>query len=210
MQDKVPAILFSGPNGEKQGTALANVLFGKVNPGGHLSFTWYKNDSQLPAMGNYNLTPDQTGGLGRTYQYFTGTPTYPFGYGLSYSSFKYGQIQVSDKHSNGDQNVQVSFTVKNTGKTAGSTVAQLYVATPAIKYTGTDQLPDKRLRGFQKTRVLQPGQTQTIKLTVPVSDLSFYNSKQGKQVVYPGRYSFQVGPNSDTVALQRSVGSAAT
>ncbi len=72
-----PAIVFSGYNGESQGTALADVLFGKQNPSGHLDFTWYKDDSQLPAMSNYGLTPAATGGLGRTYQYFTGTPTYP-------------------------------------------------------------------------------------------------------------------------------------
>ena len=84
-QGDFPAIVFSGYNGESQGTALAQVLFGQVNPSGHLDFTWYKDDSQLPAIKNYGLTPSQTGGLGRTYMYFTGTPTYPFGYGLSYT-----------------------------------------------------------------------------------------------------------------------------
>ena len=86
--------MFSGYNGESQGTALAQVLFGEQNPSGHLDFTWYADDSQLPPMDNYGLTPSQTGGLGRTYMYFTGTPTYPFGYGLSYSRFAYSHVQV--------------------------------------------------------------------------------------------------------------------
>ncbi|MCX4722964.1 glycoside hydrolase family 3 C-terminal domain-containing protein [Streptomyces sp. NPDC090052] len=68
---------------------MANVLFGKQNPSGRLDFTWYKDESQLPAMSNYGLTPGATGGLGRTYQYFTGKPTYPFGYGSSYTTFSY-------------------------------------------------------------------------------------------------------------------------
>ena len=93
-QQDFPAIVFSGYNGESQGTALAQVLFGQQNPAGHLNFTWYANDSQLAAMDNYGLTPSQTGGLGRTYMYFTGTPTYPFGYGLSYSTFKYSHVDV--------------------------------------------------------------------------------------------------------------------
>src|SRR5207248_658909 len=82
-----PAIVFSGYNGESQGTALADVLFGKQNPSGHLNFTWYSDDSQLPDLKNYGLTPSQTGGIGRTYQYFTGTPAYPCAYLLSYSKF---------------------------------------------------------------------------------------------------------------------------
>ena len=74
-QSKFPAIVFSGYNGESQGTALADVLFGKQNPSGHLNFTWYTDDSQLPPISNYGITPGDTSGLGRTYLYFTGTPT---------------------------------------------------------------------------------------------------------------------------------------
>ncbi len=84
----------------EQVAALANVLFGKVSPAGHLSFTCYQDDSQLPAVSNYNLTPNETGGLGRTYQYVTGTPTYPFGYGLSYILFKYGKMNVTTRKTN--------------------------------------------------------------------------------------------------------------
>ncbi len=127
-QGDFPAIVFSGYNGESQGTALAQVLFGQVNPAGHLDFTWYKNNAQLPAITNYGLTPAQTSGLGRTYMYFTGAPAYPFGYGLSYTSFGYSNVTAGPAASPADGTVDVSFDVTNTGTVPGATVAQLYVA----------------------------------------------------------------------------------
>jgi beta-glucosidase len=129
VQGDFPAVLFSGYNGESQGTALADVLLGKQNPSAHLDFTWFKYDSQLPDMNNYGLTPSQTGGLGRTYQYFTGAPTHPFGYGLSYSTFKYANVMVDPKATTADAWVNVHFDVTNTGTAAGATVAQVYAAT---------------------------------------------------------------------------------
>jgi len=203
VQGKAPAVLFSGYNGESQGTALADVLFGRQNPSGHLNFTWYADDSQLPDMSNYNLTPAQTGGLGRTYQYFTGTPTYPFGYGLSYSTFSYSPATVDHSSVTADGAVNVSFTVTNTGKTAGATVAQLYVATP-FTVAGV-QLPTKRLAGFQKTKVLAPGAAQQITIPVKISDLSFWDGTAMKSVVYDGTYQFQVGSSASTIAATASV-----
>ena len=158
-QPDFPAILFSGYNGESQGDALADVLFGSQNPSGHLNFTWYSDDSQLPPISNYGLTAAATGGLGRTYMYFTGTPTYPFGYGLSYTTFKFSNLQVGQQSVTADGTVQVSFNVTNTGNTPGAAVPQLYVATPTS--LGSN-FPKKRLEGFQKTSVLNPGQTQTV------------------------------------------------
>ncbi|HEY1643313.1 MAG TPA: glycoside hydrolase family 3 C-terminal domain-containing protein [Streptosporangiaceae bacterium] len=197
-----PSIVFSGYNGESQGTALADVLFGKQDPSGHLDFTWYAGDSQLPDMQNYGLTPDQTGGLGRTYQYFTGTPTYPFGYGLSYTTFKYSAIQAAPQAVSANGTVNVGFNVTNTGTTAGATVAQLYAATP-FTVPGV-QLPARRLAGFRRTAVLQPGHTQHISLTVKVASLSFWDEQKLRQVVYDGPYQFGVGPDSgDIVASPR-------
>jgi beta-glucosidase-like glycosyl hydrolase len=198
VQNDFSSIVFSGYNGESQGTALAQVLFGQQNPSGHLDFTWYKDDSQLPAMENYGLTPSQTGGLGRTYMYFTGTPTYPFGYGLSYSTFAYSHVKVGPASSNADGTARVSFDVTNTGKVAGSTVAQLYVA-PKFTVPGI-QLPQKQVEGFQKTAVLAPGHSQHITLSVKMSALSQWDEQALKQVVYNGPYQFQVGPDSATVA----------
>jgi hypothetical protein len=203
VQGDFPSIVFSGYNGESQGTALADVLFGSQNPSGHLDFTWYAGDSQLPDMQNYGLTPSQTGGLGRTYQYFTGTPTYPFGYGLSYTKFQYSGVQVTPKQVTADGTVSVSFNVTNTGSSPGATVAQLYVATP-FKVPGVE-LPNKRLEGFQKTNVLRPGQSQHITLSVKVSDLSLWDEQALKEVVYDGPYQFQVGTDSANIVAAPEV-----
>ncbi|SDP00611.1 beta-glucosidase [Actinacidiphila guanduensis] len=193
-----PAIVFSGYNGESQGTALAQVLFGEQNPSGHLDFTWYAGDSQLPPMDDYGLTPSQTGGLGRTYQYFTGTPTYPFGYGLSYAHFAYSHVQVGPGTVSADGTVKVGFDVTNTGTVAGATVAQLYAA-PQFTVPGAE-LPKEQLVGFRKTAVLAPGHTQHVSLSVKAADLSQWDEDALKQVVHDGAYQFRVGPDSATVA----------
>lgn len=197
-QQDFPAIVFSGYNGESQGSAHAQVLFGKVNPSGHLDFTWYADDSQLPPMDNYGLTPSQTGGLGRTYMHFTGKPTYPFGYGLSYSQFAYSHVKVGPGSVSADGTVRVGFDVTNTGKVAGSTVAQLYAARQ-FTVPGAE-LPKEQLAGFRKTAVLAPGHTQHIDLSVKAADLSQWDEGALKQVVRNGDYQFRVGPDSATAA----------
>ncbi|MGH3170243.1 MAG: glycoside hydrolase family 3 C-terminal domain-containing protein, partial [Trebonia sp.] len=202
-QGDFPAIMFSGYNGESQGTALAQALFGQVNPAGHLDFTWYANDSQLPPIANYGLTPSQTGGLGRTYMYFTGAPAYPFGYGLSYSTFKYSDVTVGPGTADANGTVHVSFAVTNTGTTPGATVAQLYAA-PRFTVPGAE-LPAEQLAGFRRTSVLQPGQTQHITLSVAIPSLSQWDETTLRQVVYDGSYQFRIGPDSATPAGQGTV-----
>ncbi|MBY8878705.1 glycoside hydrolase family 3 C-terminal domain-containing protein [Actinacidiphila acidipaludis] len=197
-QGKVASVLFSGYNGQAQGTALADVLFGRQNPSGHLNFTWYKDDSQLPDKQNYGLTPAATGGLGRTYQYFTGSPTYPFGYGLSYSTFAFSKIKADHKTTTPDGSVKIGFDVTNTGTVAGATVAQLYAAT-AFTVPGVD-LPRERLAGFAKTQVLQPGRTQHIDITVKAADLASWDAAHSRQTVWNGDYRFQVGGDSAHIA----------
>lgn len=195
---KVTSIVFAGYNGESQGDALADVLFGRQNPGGHLNFTWYKDDSQLPALSDYDLKPSGTGGLGRTYQYFTGKPTYPFGYGLSYTAFAYSHVRADRSSVNADGAVTVRFDVTNTGTVPGTTVVQLYAATD-FTIEGR-ALPKKRLVGFQKTRVLKPGATQHVTLRVRIPDLAFHDGRKAKQVVHDGPYRFEAGPDSATTA----------
>jgi len=202
VQGDFPAIVFSGYNGESQGDALADVLFGAQNPSGHLDFTWYADDSQLPPMSNYGLTPAATGGLGRTYMYFTGTPTYPFGYGLSYTKFSFSNLQVTPSPVSADGTVDVSFDVTNTGGLPGPAVAQLYVANPTS--LGANY-PIKRLEGFQKTNVLDPGATQTVQLTVPVSQLEFWDQSAAKWVVDDGTYQFQLAYDSSDIAASAPV-----
>ncbi|XVV16053.1 ricin-type beta-trefoil lectin domain protein [Actinoplanes sp. CA-131856] len=192
---KIPAVLFSAYNGQSQGTALADVLFGKQNPQGHLTFTWYADDSQLAAPGDYNLTS----GLGQTYQHFTGKPTFPFGYGLSYATFSYSAAQVDKTAITADGTVNVSFEVKNTGTVAGATVAQLYSATPY-----------PRLVGFKNTGVLQPGQSLKITLPVRAADLSVWNPATARQTVTPGSYVFRVGSDSATALSSATVAISGT
>ncbi|MBB3188101.1 glycoside hydrolase family 3 C-terminal domain-containing protein [Microbacter margulisiae] len=204
-QHYFPSILFSSYNGESQGTALANVLLGKKNPSGHLNFTWYKDATQLPDKSNYYLAP--TGamgsrGLGRTYMYFTGTPSYPFGYGLSYTQFKFSNITLSKSDITPNDSVMVSFDVTNTGNTSGETVAQLYVAFPRIKGA---PLPIKKLEGFAKTEDLQPGQSQHITLTLTAANLALWNEKELKSMVYNGAYQIQLGYNSQDIASSNDV-----
>ncbi|MEV5750456.1 glycoside hydrolase family 3 C-terminal domain-containing protein [Actinoallomurus sp. NPDC052308] len=203
VQAKFPAIVFSGFNGESQGTALADVLTGRQNPAGHLNFTWYKDDSQLPAMSNYNITTAGTDGIGRTYQYFTGTPTYPFGYGKSYTSFAYSHIRANGASVTANGKVTVRFDVTNTGHVAGATVAQLYAATP-FGVPGLE-MPKKRLVGFKKTAVLRPGATERVSLTVNVADLAVWDAKAMRSFVPDGTYRFQVGADAADITAAPEV-----
>ncbi|MFF5289353.1 glycoside hydrolase family 3 C-terminal domain-containing protein [Paractinoplanes globisporus] len=201
VQDDFPAIVFSGYNGQAQGDALADVLFGAQNPSGRLNFTWYRDDSQLPAMENYGLAPGETNGLGRTYQDFTGTPTYPFGYGLSYTDFRYAGLSVPSR-ADANDTVDVRVSVTNTGSVPGATVAQIYVASPPV---AGRELPIKRLAGFAKTKVLQPGRTERLAVPVKISDLSFWDERNDRDVVQPGVYQFQVATDAAHVVAQSAV-----
>ncbi|GAA2808746.1 glycoside hydrolase family 3 C-terminal domain-containing protein [Crossiella cryophila] len=189
LRDRTPAVVYSSFNGESQGAALADVLLGKHNPSGRLSFTWYRDEGQLPAMSNYGLTPAETGGLGRTYQHFTGTPSYPFGFGLSYSDFSYSAATIDRDAVTADGTVSVSFTVTNTGRVPGATVAQLYLSSPV-----------KKLVGFQKTAVLQPGAAQRISLPVAIADLAYWDAQRMRSVVREGAYVFQLGRHAGDAA----------
>src|SRR4051812_10947085 len=197
IRGRVPSILFSAANGQRQGIAAANAIFGKVNPSGHLSFTWYAGDGQLPAKNDYDLTPAGTGGLGRTYMYLAPRPTYPFGYGMSYTSFSYAQERVSRKQIGAGGTLAVSLRVTNTGRRAGATVAQLYASPPRVRGVA---LPKQKLVGFGRTRVLKPGRSQTIRGSVPLtSALRQWSAKLQREVVYPGMWHFRVARSSRQV-----------
>ncbi|MET7432900.1 glycoside hydrolase family 3 C-terminal domain-containing protein [Streptomyces flaveolus] len=202
-QSKAASILFSAYNGQSQGTALADVLFGKQNPQGHPTFTWYKDDSQLAGKNDYGLTPDQTNGKGQTYQYFTGTPSYPFGYGMSYTSFSYSAATVDKSGITADGTVNVSFDVTNTGTLPGATVAQLYAAN-SFTVSGVT-MPKQRLVGFKNTGVLQPGEKLHVTLPVKASDLSVWNPSTSKQTVFPGAWTLKVASDSATVQSTATV-----
>jgi beta-glucosidase len=190
-EPNVPALLWSSYNGQRKGEALADVLLGTANPSGHLPFTWYRDSTQLPPIGDYGIRPTATT-AGRTYMYFTGPVSYPFGYGLSYTDFRYSGLRV-DRRLDANGTLRASVAVTNTGRVAGAEVVQLYVSTPDAP--AALQRPTKRLAGFQRV-VLRPHQTQRVSFSVHSGDLAFFDQSQGRYEVDTGRYGIQLGTSS--------------
>ncbi len=211
---QVSAVIDAWYPGESNGTALAAVLFGEADPSGHLPVTFPADLSQVPAS-----TPSQFPGSGGQVQYSEGinvgyryydanseTPLFPFGYGLSYTTFGFSHLRITPGQvMNGTSNpgttacgcngqsgrqVTVSATVTNTGTVAGSDVAQLYLDDPAAAGE-----PPRQLKGFQKV-TLQPGQSTTVHLTLTGHDLSFWNDTANGWVIPDGRFGVYVGDSS--------------
>jgi beta-glucosidase len=193
----VAAAVWTSYNGQSQSRNLADVLFGNANPSGHLTFTWYQDDTQLPLTTDYQMTPDANHN-GRTYQYFTGDVRYPFGYGLSYSKFEYSDLTIDKSAVTPDDTIKATVTVKNAGTVKGKEVVQLYVVGPKA----SDPLrPDEQLKGFEKVE-LNPGQSKKVSIELPISDLWFWDSGADKQVYDTGAWQLYVGPNSDLGACE--------
>jgi beta-glucosidase len=197
-QGASPALLWSSYNGQRQGAALADVLLGKANPSGHLPFTWYADQSQLPGIGDYAIRPAATTD-GRTYQYFTGSVGWPFGYGLSYASFRYSHLALDHTHVDANGSVTVSADVTNTSDVAGYTLAQIYATTPDAP--AARQRPVKRLETFQKVW-LRPDQAKQLTFTVKVPSLAFFDQATNRDHVDDGRYGLQLATSSSDVAQQ--------
>ncbi len=200
VRDRVAAILFSGPAGQRQGRAYAAALLGDTNPSGRLNFTWYHDGSQLPAMDNYGITPTTTGGLGRTYQYFTGTLDYPFGFGLSYTTFRWSNVEVNAAAADANDSVDVTLTVENTGARSGADIVEIYAKTPAVD--GRD-VPLRRLVGFAKTRDLAPGETEAISIEISLADtLRLWDDTAKRSRVYPGDWTLEISRAAGDAAEQ--------
>ncbi|NHD16990.1 MULTISPECIES: glycoside hydrolase family 3 C-terminal domain-containing protein [unclassified Actinopolyspora] len=198
----VSAMLWSSYNGQRKGQALADVLLGKQNPSGHLPFTWYRDESQLPAMGDYSIRQSGSG-PGRTYMYFDGQASYPFGHGLGYNRFEYSDLRVDRNQVNANGTVRATAKVTNTGETKGSDVVQLYTSPP--DGSAPTQRPDERLAGFEKVS-LQPGETKQVHFEVPVRDLAFFDQQAGRYEVANGNYEFRLAHSSSEVAQRATVG----
>src|SRR5581483_9461362 len=177
--DHANAILDAWYSGEEGGTAIAQTLAGVYNPAGRLPVTFYKGIEQLPEFEDYSMK-------NRTYRYFTGEPLYPFGYGLSYSTFEYSGMKLSNPSVQAGNPVDVELDVKNTGKRDGDEVVQLYITFP--KVAGA---PLRALRGF--TRVsLKAGEQKHVKLTLGPRDMS-YVDEAGDRLVSAGDYVITAG-----------------
>jgi beta-glucosidase len=178
--ENIPGILEAWYPGEEGGTAVADVLFGDYNPGGRLPVTFYKSVDQLPPFEDYNMR-------GRTYRFFKGDPLYPFGFGLSYTNFKYENLKLSARSVKAGQSVKVSVDVRNIGDRAGDEVVQMYVTDVAA----TVPTPIRSLAGIKRI-FLKPGEKQTVSFTLGAERMTVIDDK-GKRVVEPGEFTVSVG-----------------
>jgi beta-glucosidase len=178
-QENVPAIVASWYPGEEGGAAVADVLFGDYNPGGRLPVTFYKSADQLPPFTDYGMR-------GRTYRYFKGEPLYPFGHGLSYTRFTYGDLKLKKGVGMNDK-IQISAEVRNTGAREGDEVVQLYVTDAEASVP----VPVRSLRGAERIH-LRPGERRRVTFTLAAVDLALVDER-GRRVVEPGEFAVSVG-----------------
>ena len=185
--ENVPAIVHMTQCSQELGNALADVLFGDYNPAGRLTQTWVKDILDLPNMLDYDIRH------GRTYMYAKAEPLFPFGYGLSYTTFKYSHMKVKK---DGD-NYVISFDLKNTGSRDGEEVVQLYA-----KFKDDDA--SKRLRGFERVAV-KAGETVPVEIVVPADDLKLWDSGKHAFAFRNGRAKLLVGASSEDIRLKKNV-----
>jgi len=188
-QEHLPAILWSAHGGQEFGHALADVLFG-AEPTGRLTQTWYRSAVELPDLDDYDIIATDA-----TYLYYRGTPLYPFGHGLSYTSFEYRGLRLSADSAGPDDLVTVSVEVANTGPRAGVEVVQLYTHQQRSRV----KQPLRQLRGFARVR-LDPGETATVTLPLRVADLAFWDVTRRRPVVEAARHKVLVGRSSTDIA----------
>ncbi|HEY2583624.1 MAG TPA: fibronectin type III-like domain-contianing protein, partial [Mucilaginibacter sp.] len=193
-QDSIPAIVHITHCSQEQGNALADALFGDINPGGKLVQTWPDSLSQVPPMMDYNIRH------GRTYMYFKGKPLYPFGFGLSYTTFQYSNMTTGADKMDKTGEVTVSVDVKNTGSRAGDEVVQLYVKHLKSKV----ERPEKELKGFKRI-TLNAGETQTVKLKLPASSLAYWDVTKKSFVVEKEPVQLMIGSSSADIKEVKTV-----
>lgn len=212
--NRVDAILVAWQPGEEGGNSVADVLTGKVCPSGHLTATWPISIGDDPSTYNfprrpdyYNLTDKYDNGslkgvnysnhnediyVGyRYYDTFNKHVAYPFGYGMSYTTFEFSKLSAK----NSGDNITITVNVRNTGKVSGKQVAQIYVAAPK----GRLEKPTKELKAFAKTSLLKPGQSETLKMTIPVRELASFDEANSQWLAEAGQYSFLVGNNVEDI-----------
>jgi beta-glucosidase len=193
-QANVPAIVHLANNSQEEGNALADVLFGDYNPAGRLVQTWPKSEEQLPPMMDYDIR------RGRTYMYFKGEPLYPFGHGLSYTTFSYSNLRAAAAHRGPTSPVTVTVDVKNTGRRAGEEVVQLYVRHLDSKV----ERPLKELKGFARV-ALRPGETKTVQLSLKPEQLAYWDAARRRFTIEDGRVMVMVGSSSADIKLEKAV-----
>lgn len=194
MKSHAAAIVEAWYPGQAGGLAIANILSGKANPAGRLPLTFYRSVADLPPFSDYSMR-------GRTYRYFTGTPVYPFGYGLSYSTFEYGPVQIEAVDGAVENGVRVTTTVTNTSQRRGEEVAQLYLDPPDF-----DGAPRIALRGFKRFE-LGAGERRNITFELSPRDLSFV-TRDGVRQIFAGEHRVTVGSGQPDESARSRVPSA--
>ncbi|MBQ3906001.1 MAG: glycoside hydrolase family 3 C-terminal domain-containing protein, partial [Lachnospiraceae bacterium] len=217
---KARAILWSATGSQCMGRSLADALVGKVSPAGRLTQTWYRSDDDLPDIDDYDII-----GKGRTYRYFEGEVLYPFGYGLTYTTFVYDNLQLSIAHANrparqgrnykvvgqpngvydqvrkDDRVLEVKLTVTNTGSIASDEVVEIYAKLPE----GTVKKAKKQLIGFQRVRDIAPGETRRVELSIPIRELSYYDVISESLIVEAGSYEITAAPSSASGGISKTI-----
>ncbi len=192
-QEHVPAILEAWYPGQAGGTAIAQVLFGAYNPGGRLPVTFYRDVADLPPFEDYRMA-------GRTYRFFEGVPLYPFGYGLSYTTFRYDRLRVSRDTLRGDDSMTVAVDVTNTGARGGDEVVQLYVRYP---HSAVPR-PRRDLRGFRRV-TLGPGESRTITFPLTASAFRYWDADAHRWALENGPVVVEVGASSGDIRQERGL-----
>ena len=190
-KDNVPAIIHVSQSSQELGNGVADILFGKVSPAGRLVQTWITSIDQLPPILDYNIRN------GRTYMYDKNIPLFPFGYGLTYTSFKYSGLKTDKKTLSGKETVNVSFTIQNTGNYDSDEVAQLYVSFPDSKV----ERPAKALKGFTR-EFIRKGETRTLSIPLKADDLTYWDTVGNRWTLEPGRIDFFIGQSSADAKLK--------
>jgi beta-glucosidase len=190
----VPAILLMTHNSQESGNALADVLFGDFNPAGRLVHTWPRSTDQLPPMMDYDIRH------GRTYLYFKGTPLYPFGFGLSYTRFRYSRLRTDTTALPANGSIDVSLDLSNAGDHDGDEVVQLYVQLPESKVPR----PERSLKAFQRIS-LRAGETKTVHLRLAARDLAYWDVMAHRFGIEGGKVRLLVGASSSDIRLRKTV-----
>jgi beta-glucosidase len=205
-KEKINAILEAWYPGEQGGNAIAGILFGNVNPSGKLAFDWpqttghiYTQYDYLPSARGYYLKPGSFANPGRDYVEHTPDALFPFGFGLSYTSFELTDFLIKDTVLSKTGVLEMDVTVRNTGKMEGKEVVQLYVHDQYASVT----VPQKQLKDFEKIS-LQPGESGKVHFSLPVRELAIWN-EQMKEIVEPGTFELMIGKSSSDILLKRQI-----
>lgn len=206
-QENIPGIICAWPNGQEQGTALAKVLFGDINPGGKLSTSWVKSENDLPYIHDYNVQTwkdDYGPEVGRTYMYAKAEPLYPFGFGLSYTKFEIKDLKLSSSNLKPLDEVEVTATVSNVGKMDGDEIVQVYVR----DVESSQIVPVKALKGFKRLHIAA-GKSQKVSIKLPYEAFSHFDPASKGFKVEAGDFEIMLGQSSEKIVATKTLSVAA-